>query len=330
MTIMMNDSSLYEECRERIDARLATLVEGREPASLYEPTAHILAGGGKRVRGALVMLACEAVGGDRDGALDAAAAVEILHNFTLVHDDIMDNAATRRGRATVHTKWDVGTAILVGDVMIGLAQQLLVTSPTRECARILDAFARGIVDVCEGQALDRAYETRVDVRPDEYERMIAMKTGRLLEMAAEIGALLGEGSEREIDALRAYARNLGLAFQVQDDLLDLTADEARLGKRIGGDVIEGKRTYLVVQGIAATLEPADRALLDRLLATPGLPAGEIAAVRTLFERSGIIDRARAAVIDYEERATAQLETLLPGPARDALDRFARMLTARES
>ena len=232
----------YELWKEEIDKRLDELVRERTPRSLYLPVEHILGGGGKRIRAVLLLMACKAVGGSPEKVLDAALSVEILHNFTLVHDDIMDKAATRRGRQTVHTKWDEGTAILVGDVMIGLAQQLLLKSIDGNCTPALTAFSRGIIDVCEGQALDREFERRMDVTTGEYLYMIAMKTGRLVEMAAEIGGLAGEGSDEQIRSLCAYARKLGLAFQIQDDLLDLTADETLLGKEIGRDIVEGKRT----------------------------------------------------------------------------------------
>src|SRR5437868_4329899 len=228
----MDFQSHYLHYKSLVDERLCQVLEGRQPASLYEPTRHILSGGGKRIRAVLVMLAAEAVGSDGRDALDGGVAAEMLHNFTLVHDDIMDRAATRRGRATVHTKWDEGTAILVGDVMIGMAQQILLASVPKRAIEIIDAFTRGIVDVCEGQMLDKDFETRNDVTLDDYMQMIAMKTGRLVEMAAEVGGLIGDGTPEQIAGLRSYARHVGQAFQIQDDLLDIIADESALGKRI--------------------------------------------------------------------------------------------------
>lgn len=326
----MNYNRHYDSYKSLVNEQLHDIVRGGSPRSLYDPTEHVLQGGGKRVRAVLVMLACEAAGRNGMEALKAGLAVEILHNFTLVHDDIMDRADTRRGRATVHARWDEGTAILVGDVMIGIAQKLLLENAGERCPEILRAFAQGIIDVCEGQALDREFERRNDVSPDEYLRMIAMKTGRLVEMAAEIGGMIGGGTPEQIDGLRAYARNIGLAFQIQDDLLDLIADQDELGKQIGKDIIEGKRTYLVVQAIRKELDENERNLLNRLLEGPGLPAEEIGAVRALFERHGILDEARADVERYCAEAAAPLERLPDLPARGMLEWFAEMLMRRNS
>ncbi|MCB0713620.1 MAG: polyprenyl synthetase family protein [Ignavibacteriae bacterium] len=326
----MDFKDQYGKWKEEIDNRLGNLVEDREPRSLYEPVEHILAGEGKRIRAVLLLLSCKAVGGSIDKALEAALSVEILHNFTLVHDDIMDKAATRRGRQTVHTKWDEGTAILVGDVMIGLAQQLLLKNAGGNCAAAIDAFSRGIIDVCEGQALDREFEQRNDVTTEEYLYMIAMKTGRLVEMAAEIGGLIGGGKPEHINALRAYARKLGLAFQIQDDLLDLIADEKQLGKEIGRDIIEGKRTYLVVQGIELVAEGKDRELLEQLLSGPGLPANQVEVARTMFQKCGILDKARQEVERYCVDALKDLEILPDSEARTMLKWFSEMLMRREN
>ncbi|MCE2504338.1 MAG: polyprenyl synthetase family protein [Chlorobi bacterium] len=325
----MDYRTQYESWKELIDQRLATLVADRSPQSLYLPTHHILQGAGKRVRALLVLLACEAVGSKANNALEAALSVEILHNFTLVHDDIMDRAITRRGRETVHTKWGEGIAILVGDVMIGLAQELLLKNTNGNCAATLNAFSRAIVDVCEGQALDREFEQRNDVSIEEYLQMITMKTGRLAEMAAEIGGLIGNGTREQISALRGYARNIGLAFQIQDDLLDLTADEKKLGKQIGRDVIEGKRTYLVVHAVEHISDPQDRTLLERLLSGPGLRPDEVEAARQMFEKHGVFDEACSQVEYYCFQATEHLVSLPDSEARQMLDWFASMLMRRE-
>lgn len=320
----------YLSYKQLVDDRLASAVEKDDPRLLYEPTRYILAGGGKRIRAVLVMLAAEAVGGNGHDALDAGVAVEMLHNFTLVHDDIMDSAATRRGRMTVHTKWDEGTAILVGDVMIGLAYRMLGRTIPPNALQVFDAFTRGIIDVCEGQTLDREFETRSDITLDDYMHMIAMKTGRLVEMAAEVGGLVGGGTPEQIDALQCYARHIGQAFQIQDDLLDITADEAELGKKIGGDVVEGKKTYLLVRAMESVTNGSDRPLLERLLSEKGLPVGEVSAMRDLYQRNGILDSARDDVRHYIERAEADLAPLPDSPARDMLGWFAQMLMTRSS
>jgi geranylgeranyl diphosphate synthase, type II len=320
----------YLDYKTLVDAHLETIARDRGPASLYEPTHYVLSGGGKRIRAILVMLAAEAVGGDGRAALGAGVGVEILHNFTLVHDDIMDSAATRRGRATVHTRWDDGTAILVGDVMIGLAHHALLSTPSDRIREALHAFTNGIVDVCEGQALDREFESRPDVTLADYMHMIAMKTGRLVETAAEVGGLVGNGTPEQIAGLRAYARHIGQAFQIQDDLLDITAAEAEFGKRIGGDIIEGKKTYLVVRALERVHEGADRALLDTFRAGKGLPAEQVPAMRDLYERHGVLDAARDDVRHYIDIAKADLGSLADTPARDMLVWFAHMLMNRNN
>jgi geranylgeranyl diphosphate synthase type II len=326
--LAMDFKQHYLDYKSLVDERLQNFVAERQPGSLYEPTAYVLGGGGKRVRAVLVMLAAEAVGGDGRAALGAGIGVEILHNFTLVHDDIMDRAGTRRGRETVHTRWDEGTAILVGDVMIGLAHRALLDDPPKRGLEVMAAYTNGLVDVCEGQALDREFETRSDVTLDDYMRMIAMKTGRLVETAAEAGGLVGDGTDEQIAALRAYARHVGQAFQIQDDLLDITAEEAELGKMIGGDIIEGKKTYLLVQALRRVSGGDDRALLERMLSQKGLPAEHIGTMRDLYDRHGILDAARDDVRAYIERAEADLLALPDTQARAMLVWFSRMLMNR--
>jgi geranylgeranyl diphosphate synthase type II len=313
-----------------IDERLRRFSERSEPQSLYEPTHYVLAGGGKRVRGVLTLLAADAVGGSAERVVDAGAAVETLHNFTLVHDDIMDRAETRRGRPTVHTRWDEGTAILAGDVMIGLAYEAVLRGELDRKLEILDALTRGIIDVCEGQALDCELAKRVSVSLDDYLHMIAMKTARLAETAAEVGAIAGGGTPEQIDALRSYARNIGLAFQIQDDLLDITAEGDAFGKRLGGDVIEGKRTYLLVRALETVHDGADRVLLDWLVNAGGLPESEVPAMRDLYERNGLVDDARGAVERYIALAAKDVEALPAAEGRAALIDFARMLLERNS
>jgi len=325
---IMTESEQYAELKETVNARLAGIAVDAEPRSLYEPTAYVLRAGGKRVRAVLVILAAQAVGGRASDAVDAGVAVEILHNFTLVHDDIMDRATTRRGRATVHTRWDEGTAILVGDVMIGIAHQVLLAKEPPQSVRVMRSFTRGVIDVCEGQSLDREFEARRRVSIDEYLHMISMKTGRLVEMAAEIGGIVGGGSVDEIDALVLFARNIGLAFQIQDDLLDIVADQAEFGKQIGGDIIEGKKTYLFVRADAMAALDEDRSLLEEFVSKRGLPLERVVEIRALYERLGVLAEARAQVRDRVQAAITHLARLKPSPARQMLAWFAEMLMNR--
>ncbi len=231
------ERSRYSKCGEKY------------PYSLYDPLNYIMSGGGKRIRPLLVLLSCEAFGGDSANSINAAIAVEILHNFTLVHDDIMDNANTRRGKDTVHKKWDVNAAILVGDELIGLSYRSLLRSKTNNIAAVVQAFTDGVIEVCEGQALDKEFEESTDVSLDDYITMIRKKTAELLKTSAIMGAIIGNAYDNGIQSIAAYSENIGLAFQIQDDLLDVIADEGEFGKKIGGDILEKKKTFLYLRAL---------------------------------------------------------------------------------
>ncbi|MEX0602718.1 MAG: polyprenyl synthetase family protein, partial [Bacteroidota bacterium] len=194
----------YHGYRERIDRYLVESVDHHQPKSLYAPLRYVLSGGGKRIRPLLVLLSCEAGGGASDDALHAAAAIEILHNFTLVHDDIMDNASSRRGRKTVHTKWDTNVAILVGDELLAIAYRTLLKTPSPRIRDIAAVFTEGVVEVCEGQAYDKEYERRSSVSVEEYLVMIKKKTGKMVAVSTEIGGLIGGMSAGHLEALRTY------------------------------------------------------------------------------------------------------------------------------
>jgi len=304
----------YATLRSMVDRRLAGLVRRRRPVDLHEGCAYVLAGGGKRVRSTLVMLSCEAAGGTAAAALDAGAAVEIMHNFTLVHDDIMDHAPTRRGKPTVHERWDLNNALLVGDVLLGLAYRTLLKTRTRDIAALADLFTGGVLEVCEGQALDLEYEKRQDVTVDEYFGMIEKKTGRLISLATEIGAIIGGARPGERAALRRFGHHLGRAFQLQDDLLDVVAEDRAFGKTLGGDIVEGKRTYLLLTAVARA-RGADRKVLLRVLrhgargdAGPG--AVTIAAVRGIYERTGALHDTFA-LVEHNTRSALRALRQLP-------------------
>ena len=211
------------------------------------PVHYVFANGGKRIRPVLLLLACKTVGGRVRDALPAAVAIELLHNFTLVHDDIMDKATSRRGRPTVHTKWDQSTAILVGDELMALAYRSLLQTKSARLHAIADTFTQAFVEVCEGQGLDKEFETQRRVSLPRYLTMIEQKTAKVISAAAEIGALVGRGTVRQVTALQRYGLHLGRAFQVQDDLLDVVADEAKFGKTVGRDIVSGKKTYLLIR-----------------------------------------------------------------------------------
>ncbi|MEZ4698738.1 MAG: polyprenyl synthetase family protein [Rhodothermales bacterium] len=314
---VLTPEQTIQSLRERIEAGLAALEFPATPASLYEPVRYVLQAPGKRVRPVLLLLAAEALGAERDRALPAALAVEVFHNFTLVHDDIMDNAPTRRGRPTVHARWDESTAILCGDFMVALSYDLLARVPGIELKPVLDAYFRMVRLLCEGQALDKEFETRRDVTVEEYFHMIYGKTGALIETSFELGGWIAGANDDVMSTLRSLGRHVGRAFQIQDDLLDLVAEDARWGKKVGGDLQEAKKTYLLLR----TLEVArddDRAWFLRILDQRGLPEAEIDEARSRMERLGVLDEARRAVVSHSEAALAELGVLPETPARAAI------------
>lgn len=324
---MYDYTQRYLDLKKGIDQRLESVINRDKPNSLYTPAQYILEGGGKRIRPILVLLACEAVGGCVDDAYNAGVSVEILHNFTLVHDDIMDNASNRRGRSTVHTKWDTNTAILVGDELIGIAYKTLLRTMKGDIREIINVFTDGMIEVCEGQSYDKEFEVRGVISDEEYLMMIAKKTGRLVSMSAEIGALIGEASEQEKHALIDYASFIGRAFQVQDDLLDIVANEEEFGKMIGGDILEGKKTYLLVKALRHA-KNGELELLRAVAEKSDVSGDIVARVRDLYHSLGVIDMARDQIREDTDRALACLNALSESEARRMLVWFAEMLLRR--
>ncbi len=276
-----------------------------------------------------MLLACEAAGGSTEEAVAAGAAVEILHNFTLVHDDIMDNAPSRRGRETVHVKWDINTAILVGDALLGIAYKTLLLTRAGDLREIVRVFTEGMINVCEGQSHDKEYEQRAEISLDEYMLMIGKKTGTLVTMAADVGALIGRAAPRERAALAEYGSHIGRAFQVQDDLLDVSGNPDTFGKIIGGDILEGKKTFLLVHALRRA-EGNDLSLLRRIATRDGIPPDTVEKVRAVYRRLGILELAREEIRRATDRALATLAFLPPTGARDMLAWFAEMLLQRDA
>lgn len=323
----MNFEQKYLEYKSKVDHYLAEAIQQSKPRSLYGPLKYILAGGGKRIRPVLMLLCCEVVGGKSEDALHASAGIEILHNFTLVHDDIMDNAKSRRGRPTVHTKWDSNTAILVGDELLALAYHVLLKTSSARIREIADVFTDGVIEVCEGQAYDKEFETRAKVSVDDYLLMIRKKTGKMVAVSTEIGGLIGDGRPDELAALRAYGELVGRAFQVQDDLLDVIGDEKKFGKTIGGDLKEGKKTFLLLEALRRA-RGADKKLLQSLIKNHGTAMRKVREFRRIFEETGAIKTARDFVARDIEQAKKELEKTKPSEAREMLYWFTDMLLHR--
>ena len=318
------------ELRKLVDARLSALVRSSVCPPLLEGCRHVLLTGGKRARALLVLLSAEAVGGRARDALDAAAATEILHNFTLVHDDIMDHAATRRGKPTVHVKWNVNYALLVGDVLVGLAYRGLLETRSRHIQRMIRLFTDGLLEVCEGQALDLSQEALRRSTMHAYFAMIAKKTARLFSMAAELGALAGGGTPSQVRTLRTFGQYLGRAFQVQDDLLDVVADQQEFGKTIGGDIRERKKTFLWLAALEQTSGSDHKTMLRIMDPHMRITPRTISRVTRIYRTSGGIDRARAQIHGDTHRAIAALRPLGTNKATMTLRWFSEQLLHRVS
>lgn len=278
-----------------------------EVPTLYEPIRYTLDGGGKRLRPVLAMMVCEALGGTVEEALSPALGIEVFHNFTLLHDDVMDRSDMRRGRPTVHACWDENTAILSGDAMLTLATMLVSEVDDNILARVLKAFNKGAMDVYEGQALDMDFEQRSDVTLPEYINMISLKTGALLATALKIGALTGNAApdfQATTEALYEYGMKLGIAFQIHDDYLDIYGNEKRLGKPIGGDVQNNKKTYLLLSALESGGAEAE-ALRCAMLMECG--SHKLTVFREIYDKLGMAQKSRQATIDYCNAAIAALD-----------------------
>ncbi len=326
----------YNALRIVVDNRLRGLVRGKSPREVKDACRYVLSAGGKRVRSTLLLLSCEAVGGTVRDAIDAGAAVELMHNFTLVHDDIMDNAPSRRGRPTVHTKWNVNNALLVGDILLGLAYKQALKTRVRNSAHLIDVFTTGLLDVCEGQAMDLEFERRMDVSVRDYFRMIEKKTGRLISTSTELGGIIGGGTKRQIEALRMFGHYLGRAFQLQDDLLDVIGEEKDFGKTIGGDIIEGKRTFLLLKALEES-EGRNRSELMRVMkqrfSSPASTAderrNEVRRIANIYRATGVMEAARERVRRDTQRAETALRMLPQSRAKETLLWFSQMLLKRK-
>jgi geranylgeranyl diphosphate synthase, type II len=321
------DKRLYDFLAEQTALSHYSEDNVKYPYSLYDPLNYIMQGSGKRIRPLMLFFSCEAFGGNIEQALDAAVAIEILHNFTLVHDDIMDNADTRRGKTTIHKKWSVNEAILVGDELIGLSYRSLLRTKSKRIDEIIMEFTDGVIEVCEGQALDKEYETSDDVTYEDYIIMIRKKTAELLRISAVMGALIADAKKEEIETISNYSKNLGLAFQVQDDLLDVVGNEQEFGKKIGGDIIEKKKTYLYLRSIDLFDVPERERL--KLLYSNGQPGQEkINEIIGMYKSSGVIESAKKEIRKFTDIANTYLSKIADGGAKGKLEKFSDMLLKR--
>lgn len=275
-----------------------------ELSSLYEPIKYGMAAGGKRLRPALLLMSCEAFGGKIEDAIEPACGIEMFHNFTLLHDDVMDNSATRRNRPSVYAKWGANAAILSGDTMLTIATQMISKVPDHKLRSVLDIFNKMAIRVYEGQALDMQFEQQDDVSEEDYIRMIMDKTGALLGAAAQIGALLGGATDDAAEEMYEFGMMLGIAFQIQDDWLDVYGDAATFGKPIGGDINNNKKTFLLLKGLNS--EESDATALKEAMK---LPAGDtkVKVVRNLYDRMNLSEISKKEISHYSSLAMNALK-----------------------
>lgn len=302
----MQDLSYYQEI---ISKHFSELSLEKEPKSLYEPIAYILSLGGKRMRPVLTLMAAEIFGTDCKNALWAATAVEVFHNFSLVHDDIMDDAPLRRGNVTVHEKWNVNTGILSGDAMLILAYQYFENYEPEIFKDLAKLFSKTALEVCEGQQYDVDFETRNDVTIPEYLKMIEYKTAVLLGAAMKMGAIVAQTSDENKNLIYDFGLNLGVAFQLQDDYLDAFGNPETFGKQVGGDIIENKKTYLYLKAIEFSDENTKQKLQQIFTEKPINSEEKITLVKNIFVETNAASATQKAIEDYTYKAFETLEKL---------------------
>ena len=320
-----------EDLQEMISEAVKELAFPVYPAALYEPISYILSLGGKRMRPALLLMACDLFGGNVEAAIPPALAIEVFHNFTLMHDDIMDNAPLRRGNVTVHEKWNSNVGILSGDVMLIEGYKLMMKVPERLLRTILDIFNNTAVAVCEGQQLDMEFEQRDNVEIEEYTEMIRLKTAVVLGSALKIGALLGGASEKDSDLLGIFGEQLGIAFQLQDDILDVYGDPYKFGKQVGGDIISNKKTYLLIKALELADEAQKKDLNHWLTVTHFNNREKVTAVTAIYDSLDLRQYAEEVMHSYTDKAFDALNAInLPNEHKQYLQEFADGLLVREN
>ena len=325
----MSDIDIISQYREQFVTYLKAKARLGEPRNLYEPVQYILGLGGKRMRPNLTLMTAEAFGGKAEDAMDAALAIEMFHNFSLVHDDIMDDAPLRRGKTTVHEKWDVNTGILSGDAMLILSYQFFESYPAEMYFELTKLFSKTSLEVCEGQQYDVDFETRDDVTIPEYLKMIEYKTSVLVAAAMKMGAIVANASQKDANAIYEFGRNLGIAFQLQDDYLDAFGDPETFGKQVGGDIMENKKTYLYLKSLKKASKDDQDGLLHLYSIKPEDSTAKVTAVKTIFKESGAVEETKKAIKSFTQKAFDALAvTELPEKNKALLKQFGESLMER--
>ncbi|MDA1028782.1 MAG: polyprenyl synthetase family protein [Bacteroidetes bacterium] len=302
---------------EDIEQRLASVELRREPLGLYDAVKHVLESPGKRLRPQLALAASDIFGGSRAVAIEVAVAMEIFHIFTLVHDDIMDRSDSRRGHPTIHVKWDEPTAILAGDFLLGRASELILALPDSVLRLGLVRFGETVRALCEGQIRDMEFESRSDVELSEYLGMIDQKTSALLSTSLVLGAMTGTSSNDYFSRMDEIGHHLGQAFQIQDDLLDLTASSANWGKPLGGDLVSGKKTFLLIQALKVERETG-KSYFHQVCADGGLRPDELPRATAILKEMGVLESAEKAVLFHSKQAELLCCSLPASTGRNAL------------
>lgn len=319
-----------DELLTQVNAFLDALPYERTPKSLYEPIRYVLSMGGKRIRPVLMLLGYNLYKEDTDKILMNAIALETYHNYTLLHDDLMDQADLRRGHETVHKKWNANTAILSGDSMLVLAYERMAQCDSRHLADVLSLFTTTALEIGEGQQYDMEFETRDDVREEEYIEMIRLKTSVLLACALKIGAILADAPAEDADILYKFGEQIGLAFQLQDDYLDVYGDSKVFGKKIGGDITSNKKTFMLINAFSHANE-AQRQELEKWVNAKSFDREEkIAAVTRLYNEIGIDKMAQAKIAYYFEQSKKYLDAVqVPAERKEELQKYAQRMMKRK-
>lgn len=319
-----------KQARNIIEDELIKLEFPENPKELYQPVEYILSLGGKRIRPSLVLLTASIFSDDIKPAIGPALGIEIFHNFTLLHDDLMDNSEIRRGKATVHIKWNPNTSILSGDVMSILAGKYIGKTNTPFLKSALESFNRTAIEVCEGQMMDMDFELRNDVSIEEYIEMIRLKTSVLIAASLELGAITGGATKEHSKNLYDFGLNLGLAFQLQDDLLDSYGDTKTFGKKVGNDILTNKKTYLMITALSNTSDEDHNSLLKLMSQESFIPEEKISQVKNIYDKYDVAVITRNKIDDYFKKAQLNLNTIsIPEDKKAVLRQFSSELMGRK-
>lgn len=322
---------LPNQLSQRINQYIKELAFSRKPQGLYNPIEYVLSPGGKRIRPVLMLMAYNLYRDDVEAIFDPATAIEVYHNYTLLHDDLMDRADMRRGKTTVHKVWNDNAAILSGDAMLVLAYQYMARVKTDCLKPVMDLFSQTALEICEGQQLDMEFETRHDVTEEEYIEMIRLKTSVLLAASLKIGALLGGASSADANALYDFGMHMGVAFQLKDDWLDVYGDPAVFGKKIGGDILCNKKTYMLIQALRSAKGDQLNELNDWIEAEQPNPQEKIAAVTRIYNATGVKQMCEEQIALYTRKGLESLERVaLPAEMKEQLSQLMLGLIDRQS